>query len=278
MTRAAATLGMAQPPLSQQIAKLEQLVGAPLFVRHPRGVTLTDAGHCLLEDARRLLQDAERATERVRRAARGEVGRLRVGMINSAPFHPRITELIQHYRARYPKVALHLDEDITPELARAVMEDRLDIALVRPLLDDWPGIGREALLEEPTVVALPATHALAKRKRIPLMALSLEPFVLFPRTVGAGLHDAILKSCLDAGFSPRVVQEASQVTSIVNLVAAGLGVSIVPQSMQQLQAEGICFIPIQQPAPVARMDLIFRGNANAATTQQFRALAHRHPT
>ncbi len=271
-TRAAEALGMAQPPLSQQIRALETELGVTLFERLPRGVQLTDAGQSLLEDARRLLQEAERAMERARRVARGERGRLRVGMINSAPFHPLIPGVIREFRRRHPQLALTLDEGPTPDLAAAVREERMDIAFVRPLLGDARGLTVETLLDEPMVVALPSQHPLAKRARVPLLALSIEPFVLFPRTVGAGLHDAIIRSCLEAGFSPRVVQETSQVTSIVNLVAAGLGVSIVPGSMAQVHTDGVTYRPIRKPAPSARLSLVYRAGVAPPHLARFIAL------
>lgn len=268
-TRAAEALGMAQPPLSQQIRALETELGVDLFHRLPRGVRLTDAGHSLLEDARRLVQEAERAVERTRRVARGERGRLRVGMINSAPFHPLIPGVIREFRRLNPQLALTLDEGPTPDLAAAVREERMDIAFVRPLLGDTRGLTVETLLDEPMVVALPAAHPLAKRARVPLLALSIEPFVLFPRTVGAGLYDAIIRSCLEAGFSPRVVQETSQVTSIVNLVAAGLGVSIVPGSMQQVHTDGVVYRPIRAPAPSARLSVVYRAATPTPQLERF---------
>lgn len=271
-TRAAEALGMAQPPLSQQIRALEAELGVDLFHRLPRGVRLTDAGHSLLEDARRLLQEAERAVERTRRVARGERGRLRVGMINSAPFHPLIPGVIREFRRLNPQLALTLDEGPTPDLAAAVRDERMDIAFVRPLLGDTRGLTVETLLDEPMVVALPAAHPLAKRARVPLLALSIEPFVLFPRTVGAGLYDAIIRSCLEAGFSPRVVQETSQVTSIVNLVAAGLGVSIVPGSMQQVHTDGVVYRPIRAPAPSARLSVVYRAATPTPQLERFIAL------
>ena len=271
-TRAAEALGMAQPPLSQQIRALEAELGVDLFHRLPRGVRLTDAGHSLLEDARRLLQEAERAVERTRRVARGERGRLRVGMINSAPFHPLIPGVIREFRRLNPQLALTLDEGPTPDLAAAVRDERMDIAFVRPLLGDTRGLTVETLLDEPMVVALPAAHPLAKRARVPLLALSIEPFVLFPRTVGAGLYDAIIRSCLEAGFSPRVVQATSQVTSIVNLVAAGLGVSIVPGSMQQVHTDGVVYRPIRAPAPSARLSVVYRAATPTPQLERFIAL------
>ncbi|HEX4896469.1 MAG TPA: LysR family transcriptional regulator [Solimonas sp.] len=257
-TRAAQRLGINQPPLSQQIRQLETELGTDLFRRLPRGVALTEAGEGLLEDARRLLRDAELAAERVRRVARGEQGRIRLGLINSASFHPLIPRVIREFRRRYSNVTLSLEERTTPSLAAAVRRDTVDAAFVRPLLDGGEDLHVEAVLDEPMVVALPSGHALAARAQVSLLALSLEPFVLFSRPVGAGLHEEIIRACREAGFSPRVVQEASQVSSIVNLVASGLGVSIVPASMQQMHTEGVIYRPIRRPAPKARLQLICR--------------------
>lgn len=257
-TRAAQRLGIGQPPLSQQIQQLERELGTALFQRLPRGVALTRAGEALFDDARRILRDSQQATERVRRVARGEQGRIRVGLINSAPFHPLVPRVIREFRRRYPEVALSLEERTTPTLAAAVRNETVDVAFVRPLLDSGEGLHVEPVLEEPLLVALPAGHALARRKSLPLLALSLEPFVLFSRPVGAGLHDEIVQACHAAGFSPRVVQEASQVTSIINLVASGLGVSIVPASMQQMQIEGVTYRPITGGTAKARLSLIYR--------------------
>ncbi|SFF25390.1 DNA-binding transcriptional regulator, LysR family [Fontimonas thermophila] len=257
-TRAARALGIGQPPLSQQIQALERELGLALFTRLPRGVALTEAGAAFYEDACRILRETERAVERARRVARGELGRVRMGMINSAPFHPLVPRLIREFRRAHPQVTLSLEEGTTPALAAAVRNDLIDIAFVRPLLGETQGLCIEPLLDEDLVVALPSSHPLARRVRVPLLALSIEPFVLFPRTVGAGLHDEIIRACRTAGFSPRIVQETSQVTSIVNLVAAGLGVSIVPASMQQIHGEGIAYRPIQKPVPKARLSVIYR--------------------
>ncbi|MDP9141798.1 MAG: LysR family transcriptional regulator [Pseudomonadota bacterium] len=257
-TRAAKLLGIGQPPLSQQIQALERELGTTIFKRLPRGVALTDAGAAFVEDARRILKEVEQARERALRVSRGEVGRVRVGMINSAPFHPLIPKLIREFRRQYPNVALSLEEQTTPGLAAAVRNQSIDVAFVRPLLDDEQGLCVETLLDEDLVIALPSGHPLTRRARVPLMALSIEPFVLFPRVVGAGLHDEIISACRNAGFSPRIVQETSQVTSIVNLVAAGMGVSIVPSSMQQVHSDGVSYRLIQKPTPKARLSLIFR--------------------
>jgi DNA-binding transcriptional LysR family regulator len=273
--RAAEKLGIQQPPLSMQIRQLESEIGTPLLRRGQRRVELTDAGVSFLEDARAILAAAEAAQGRARTAARGEHGRLRVGMINSAPFHPLVLRILREYRERYPGVWMTLEETSTPELAERIRAQSLDLAFVRPLLDAAPGLATEPLFDEPVLLALPQGHPLSRRRRVPLGALSLEPFVLFSRTVGAGLYDQIISACHRAGFSPRVTQEASQVTSIVNLVAAGLGVSLVPASMQKIHSQGVTYRPLESDAPVAQMSLIFRRGDHAAPLRNLRTLALR---
>ncbi|MGQ0530390.1 MAG: LysR family transcriptional regulator [Panacagrimonas sp.] len=271
--RAAEKLGIQQPPLSMQIRQLETEIGTPLFRRAQRRVELTDAGHSFLEDARAILASAQTATSRARKAALGDHGRLRVGMINSAPFHPLILRILREYRHDHPGVWMTMEEASTPELAERIRAQNLDLAFVRPLLDAAPGLITEHLFDEPVLVALPQGHPLAKKRAVPLGALSLEPFVLFSRPVGSGLYDQIISACHRAGFSPRVTQEASQVTSIVNLVAAGLGVSLVPASMQKIHSEGITYRPLASDAPVARMSLIYRRGETSITVQNLRMLA-----
>ncbi|MGH8447405.1 MAG: LysR family transcriptional regulator [Solimonas sp.] len=272
-TRAAKRLGIGQPPLSQQIQQLERELGTPLFRRLPRGVQLTEAGQAFADDARRILREVEQASDRARRVARGELGRIRVGMINSAPFHPLIPQVIREFRSRYPNVAFSLEERTTPGLVAAVRNETIDVAFVRPIHGSSEGLDIETVLDEDMAVALPSGHPLAARARIPLMALSIEPFVLFSRAVGAGLHDEIVSACRAAGISPRVVQETSQVTSIVNLVASGLGVSILPGSMQHMHTEGVVFRPIQKPVPKARLSLVYRhGDRETAQLVRLREL------
>jgi DNA-binding transcriptional LysR family regulator len=257
-TRAAQKLGIGQPPLSQQIQSLERELGTLLFRRLPKGVALTDAGRSFFEDARSILDSVQRASDHARRIARGDLGRIRVGMINSAPFHPFVPRVIREYGQRYPDVALSLDENSTPVLADAVLNETVDIAFVRPLLGDRVELVSEALFDEDMLIALPQGHPLARFRTLSLWALASEAFVLFPRPVGAGLYDEIIAACQRNSFSPRVVQEASQVTSIVNLVAAGLGVSLVPASMQKINSEGVVYRAIAGDGPRARMSLIYR--------------------
>jgi DNA-binding transcriptional LysR family regulator len=271
-TRAAQRLGIGQPPLSQQIRALETELGTSLFKRLPRGVELTEAGRVFFDDARQILASAEQAQARARRAASGDMGRIRIGMINSAPFHPFVPRVIREFGQRYPDVALSLEENSTPLLAEAVLAGHVDVAFVRPLLGDQPALISHELFDEDMLVALPLGHPLARFRSLSLWSLAAEPFVLFPREVGAGLYDEIIAVCRTAGFSPRVAQETSQVTSIVNLVAAGLGISLVPASMQQIHSEGVTYRPIAGDAPRARMLLIHRHDSDAPTVANLVAM------
>jgi DNA-binding transcriptional LysR family regulator len=272
-TRAARRLGMEQPPLSQQIRALENELGTPLFRRSARAVSLTDAGVVFLDDARQILADVRRAADHATRVARGEFGRIRVGMINSAPFHPYVPRVLREFGSRYPEVALSLDENSTPHLAAAVANETVDVAFLRPLLGEEPGLITEPLFDEEVLIALPQGHALAARKRLRLEQLKAEPFVLFSRPFGSGLYDEIISACRRAGFSPRIGQEASQITSIINLVAAGLGVSLVPASMQQVHSPGVAYRRIIGDAPKAQLSLAYRADDNSSTVKNMIELA-----
>ena len=273
-TRAAKRLGIEQPPLSQQIRHLEEEVGTSLFQRLPRGVALTDAGGSFLLDAREILERVRLATEHAQRVARGNLGRIRVGMINSAPFHPFVPRLIREFGQCYPEVTLSLEENTTPQLAEAVRDGSVDVALVRPLLGEATGLVIETLFDEEMVVALPEGHHLSRLTSLTLAALAQESFVLFPRPVGSGLYDEIISACRRAGFSPHIGHEVRQVTSIANLVAADLGVSMVPASMQQVLSTGVVYRPIAGDAPKARMSLVYRKDDPSATVRNMIELAH----
>jgi DNA-binding transcriptional LysR family regulator len=274
-TRAAQRLGLGQPPLSQQIQQLEAELGSPLFKRLPRGVALTETGMAFFFDAKAILAQVERATRNVQRIARGDQGAITIGMINSAPFHPRVQLILREYREQFRAVSLKLTEGSTPDLAKAVLAGTIDAAFVRPLISDDPGLVVETLFDEDLLIALPSNHPLGKQKTLPVSALAREPFVMFSREVGSGLYDEIIAACRHGGFSPRIEQEASQVTSIVNLVAAGLGVSMVPASMRQINSDGVIYKRIDDPAPKARMSLVYRENYQSASMTHLITLARK---
>jgi DNA-binding transcriptional LysR family regulator len=246
ITRAAERLGMQQPPLSQQIKALEQELGVQLFRRKPRGMELTEAGRALLDDARAILLHIDHAFATTRRTARGELGRIAVGFTSSAPFHPFVPRVIRAFREAFPLVSLTLDESGTTELIADLRNERVDAAFIRTNVADPMGLTVNPLLEEAMLVAIPSAHALAparpdENSPLPLAALAGETFVVYRRRSGPGLYDAIFAACHAAGFSPVVGQEAPRIVSTLNLVAAGLGIAIVPASLQRMQMDGVVY-------------------------------------
>lgn len=240
-SRAAIKLGLSQPPLTQQIQKLEQRIGFPLFERSTRRTTLTDAGAALLPLARAAIVEVDRAIEAARRAGRGESGALVVAtppslMLSTLP------KVIRTFRQRLPQIELHLREMSTTAIAEALSAGTVDIGFLRT-----PSVSsslRELLrYREATAAILPATHPLAKTKRLRLSQLAAEPFVFFPRQLGADFYDELLAACREEGFEPRIVQQATQWSTIVSLVEAGLGVSLAPQSIARLASRNCVFRP-----------------------------------
>jgi DNA-binding transcriptional LysR family regulator len=278
ITRAAARLGIQQPPLSQQIHALERELDVQLFRRKPRGVELTSAGRALLDDARAILAQVEHALAATRRTARGEQGRIVVGFTSSTPFVPFVPQVIRAFRELYPLVALALEETGTGEMVEGLRSELIDAAFIRSPAPDPAGIEVHPLLEEPMMVALPEGHALAAPEAtpLPLAALSGDTFILYRRPVGPGLYDAIIAACHGAGFSPLVGQEAPRILSTLSLVAAGLGVSLVPTSLQRLRMDGVVFRPLAGAArPKAPLNLAHRRGETAALVRRFVALVRR---
>jgi len=257
-TRAAERLGIGQPPLSQQIQQLERELGARLFHRLSRGVELTEVGAIFLVDARLALEAAARAAENARRAARGELGTLQIGFTISASFHPFVPKVILRFRSSHPAVTLTMREGNSAALLNSVRDGQLDLAIVRPPARFHEGLEIEELFSEDMVIVLSESHRLSHRSAIDLAELAHDDFVLYARHTGPGVFDAIVAGCQQAGFSPHVTQEAPQMSSTINLVAAGLGVSVVPAAIRSLRAEGVRYIPISGTAPRATLSMAYR--------------------
>ncbi len=279
ITRAAEELGIQQPPLSQQIHALEAELDVQLFRRKPRGVELTDAGHSFLADARRILGDVENARAKVQRTARGEQGQIVVGFTSSAPFHPFVPRVLRMFRDDNPRVSVVLEEGGTVDLVTGLRDERLDAAFIRSPISDSEGISIHPLFDEDMCAALPAAHRLARGKKsapLELADLAIEPFVLYRRTSGPGLYDAIFRACHEAGFVPQVTQEAPRIVATLNLVASGLGVTIVPHSLSAMRLEGVRFRPLSgAPGLAASMGLACRSVDHSAAARRFVA-AVRH--
>jgi DNA-binding transcriptional LysR family regulator len=256
-TKAAAQLGIGQPPLSQQIQQLEKEIGSPLFDRLPRGIQLTAVGEVFLADAREILQRAVDAIENARRAARGETGQLRLGYAVSSAFHPLLSNFVHAFRERYLHVHLTLIEGNTVKLSEDLANGLIDIALIRPPYTLPGEFVAERLVDEAMVAALPAGHRLRDATSLDLAQLADDGFVLFPRNIGMGFFDNILQACVRAGFVPRLAQEAPQMASIISLVAGGLGVALVPECMQKIIDSGVLYKPLNGDGPRAWLDVAY---------------------
>lgn len=256
VTRAASRLNIAQPALSHQIKSLEGEVGTLLLHRLSRGVALTGPGVLFAEDARAILAAVEAAKTRARRAAAGELGLMRIGFTGSASFNPFVTGAIRDYRAAFPNVEIELSEEPTAVLLAGLKAGRLDVAFLRPLPGELDGLWSRHLFDEPMVAAVPASHPVAAHDTVRLADLAGEAFIFYPRRNGRALYDAIMSACEAAGFTPRIAQDAPQLTSIVNLVATGIAIAIVPASMSRIATGDVCYVRILEHAPAAPMVLV----------------------
>ncbi|CCD40035.1 LysR family transcriptional regulator STM3121 [Candidatus Paraburkholderia kirkii UZHbot1] len=276
VTRAAERLGIRQPPLSQQIHALEDEIGVRLFRRTGHGVVLTEAGEAFAVDAKRLMNDARIAVEKAQSAGRGEIGQLNIGFTGSAAFNPVVSKLIRSYRQLYPNVTL--TEGNTAQLLAHLDAGRVDVAFVRLGSQSPAGVEINHIAAEPMRIVLPATHRLAKKHRVPLSALAEDPFVMLPREASPTLHDVIIGGCREAGFEPIAGQQAPQLSSVVNLVAAEFGVSLVPVSVCQIRVDGVAYTDALGSNISIRLALASRIDATPAKTANFLQIARQVAT
>jgi DNA-binding transcriptional LysR family regulator len=268
-TRAAARLNINQPPLSQQIKDLENELQVQLFHRIGRRIELTEAGQGFLTDTRAVLELVERAKTSAQKIARGEKGLLRIGFTSSACCHPMVPSVINDFRASHPDVELALSEGPTTYLAERLGAGHIDVAFLRPGSTEHPGLHYQILVREELLVALPAQHALAERQSIQLRELTGESFVLPPRSAEPLSHDALLTGCHGAGFRPSILREVPQAASIINMVATGYGVALIPRSMCQLKPPGVVYVPVDGPAPKVSLSIGWREANRSAAVEHF---------
>lgn len=274
--RAALRLNIAQPPLSQQIRVLEEELGAQLFARSNRRVELTETGKALVPEARALIAQAERTGIVVQRARRGEMGELRVGFTGSSAFSAVIPKLIFEYRRRLPGMHLRLEELTTQQQLTAMLERRLEVAFVRsatrPELP--PALHATRLFADALVAVLPPQHRLASDTgALSVDALKDEPFVMYPRESGTGVYDQIMTLCQQSGFVPQVAQEAQAAPTMVGLVAAGLGVALVPASLSSINVNGVVYRSLRERGARSAMWLVLRSGTRPPQEALFVTLA-----
>jgi DNA-binding transcriptional LysR family regulator len=272
-TRAAERLHIGQPPLSHAIQVLEADVGARLFERTKRWVRLTGAGTLFLADARKILALADQACETARRAERGEAGELRIGFTYSTPLTPLFADVINRYRKDFPHVTLTLHEMATLRQFDALGQRTLDLGFVRPPEVALPaGIVMTPLREDPLVVVLPTWHRLAAKPALAISELAELPFVMYPPGGGTGIYPQIFRLCRAAGFVPRVGQTAGEASTIIGLVAAGSGVTLLPASFDRIRMDGVCYRPILDADATTMLLLARRGGEHAPLVDAFVAL------
>ncbi|HCT1753463.1 TPA: LysR family transcriptional regulator [Acinetobacter baumannii] len=267
ITHAANRLFIQQPPLTRLLKKLEQELGTQLLIRQPRGIEPTEAGLALFKEAQLLLEHARHIPKLVQDVSQGKTGQLNIGFTSSAGLHPLISLVLRSYREIYPAVQTKLEEAGSQKQLDWLISEKLDIAFLRAPISRDIGLKHLHILNEPMVVALPIGHPLTQKKKISLSNLSEENFVLYRRSSGQGLYDNILYSC---GFSPRIIQEAPRPTATLNLVAAGIGISIVPASMHNFWDHEIVYREFDDSIKLnAPIYLITRENENSAKVSNF---------
>jgi DNA-binding transcriptional LysR family regulator len=258
--RAADRLHMTQPPLSQTIAALEALLGAPLFLRNRRQVELTPAGAALLPEARRMLAEAAELPELVRRAAAGEAGRLSLAFVTSADYSV-LPPFLRRYRAAYPQVHIALQEATSDLQVEDLLRGRVDAGLLIPPLPDKARAELDYMkvLDEPLILCAPAgLDALRAGGPVRLQDLPALPLVIFPRESAPALHDAILSCFHAAGVTPAIGQEAIQMQTIVSLVSGGMGLALVPESVSNLMRPGVEYRALADSTPLVETGLAWR--------------------
>ncbi|WP_336980983.1 MULTISPECIES: LysR family transcriptional regulator [unclassified Cedecea] len=254
--RAAARLRISQPPLSQQIQILEEQIGARLLARTNRSVNLTAAGQQFLSDARQILGQVDAAAARAARLHQGETGELRIGFTSSAPFIKAVSDSLSRFRKRYPDVHLQMREVNTREQIAPLNEGELELGLMRntrlPDTLNWT-----LILREPLLAMVHRDHPLAGSRSISLTQLAQEPFVFFDPHVGTGLYDDIVGLLRRYNIVPYITQEVGEAMTIIGLVSAGLGVSILPASFQRIRLSDVVWLPIDEPEAQSELWLVW---------------------
>ncbi|CQR61172.1 LysR family transcriptional regulator [Streptomyces leeuwenhoekii] len=271
--RTARRLGLQQPALSQQVRRLEDELGVALFERTTREVGITAAGESFVAEARRALHHAEKARLAARQTGRGEVGRLSLGFVGSA-VPELLPRLLRRFRRAYPGVELEMRELPSARQAEELLAGRIDVGILHAWGEgEMPeGLAGQEIHREALVAALPRRHPLAALAPLPTARLAGEPFILFPRRLGPALHDRITGLARSAGFEIRVAQEAGHMQTILGLVAAEVGVSVVPRTMAALRQPGVAFQRLgPEPAPLP-IQLVWRHGEVSPVVRNFRTV------
>jgi DNA-binding transcriptional LysR family regulator len=267
--RAASRIHLTQPALSKQIRQLEEELGFPLFYRTKQRVELLDAGHVFLDEARRMLRQAENAVESARRTHNGQSGRLVIGFHSSATLEV-LPKILRKYRRLYPDVMVELSEMLGIRGSELVLDSPLSVGLLRsPSFLNEKSFCIETILREPFVVAVPDSHPAAKQDSVRIKTLAGEPFIVHPRQPGWDYSDAVFQLLRDNGIEPQIGQEAGQMLTIASLVAGGLGIALVPASFSNLRVPGVTYRPIKGRSRTTDLAMVWKRDTRASTLRAF---------
>src|ERR1700743_2251844 len=268
-TRAALRLNMAQPPLSQQIRALETELGVQLFARTRRSVALTDAGQALLERAREMLAAAQALPQELQRVARGEVGLLRIGFSSTPPLTKVLRDVVADHRRSHPDVALNLREMHSQLQFESLRRGELDVGLVRYNEGTPEGIRLQLLRNDPLRLVVPAGHRFARRRSVAIAECRDEAFIGFPGDAGTGTGPLLKRLAAQAGFTPRIAQEAREATHQLGLVAAGLGIAVLPAPLEAVRVEGVHYVSLEDAGALLVMSVATRADEASERVSQF---------
>ena len=259
-TRAALRLNIAQPPLSQQIRALEQELGVQLFARTRHSVALTDAGHALLERSRAMLAAAQALPQELQRVARGEVGLLRIGFSSTLPLTKVLRDVVADHRRSHPDVALNLREMHSRLQFDSLLRGELDVGLVRYNEGTPEGIRLQLLRSDPLRLVVPSGHRFARRKSVAIAECRDEAFIGFPGDAGTGTGPLLKRLAAQAGFEPRIAQEAREATTQIGLVAAGLGIAVLPAPLEAVRMAGVHYVALEGEGALLVMSVATRSD------------------
>lgn len=271
-SRAADRLNIAQPPLSLQIYQLEKELGVQLFFRTKRKVELTASGKILLESTYKILDNINKACETAQQAYRGEIGKITIGFTGTAVFDI-LPKLMQYYRARCPFVDLTVQQLNTENQIQSLLKNEINIGILcAPVKNS--DLEFEVIHQDPFVVAFPQNHPLASETTsIEVQELSTELFIMTPRKLGQIYYDNIINICHHAGFSPNIVQEVHELHTALSLVSAGMGITLVPYSIQDFHINGIVYRQLKDPISPLKTALAWRKDERSSIVHNFLSLA-----
>ena len=267
--RAASALGIAQPGLSQQIMNLEKIVGQSLLDRSKRSVHLTAAGQLLFDRAQEILASTEATLSELQRVGRGEAGSVSVGYVASAAYSGTLTSSLAAFRLQFPEVELHLFEMEMGRQLQGLVEGSLDFGYIRPPAPLPSQLLSTAVFREPLVAALPAEHPLALNAAVLLTDMVEETFITPSQPSEFGFHANTIAACADAGFTPKIDASGRDFTTIASMVAVGLGVALVPKSMECLQLPGVRYLPLLGTGIKSEVAAVFRKTEASPAVRAF---------